>query len=43
MEEGATGYAVTWKSGQTWRGYKVHMGWEQEAYGILLPLNTGLT
>jgi len=29
---GATGYAVTWKKGNTWRGHKTHMGWGQEAY-----------
>ena len=31
-EGGATGYAITWKKGQTWKGHKVHMEWEQEAY-----------
>jgi len=32
MEDGATGYAVVWKNGQTWEGIKCHMGDNQEAY-----------
>ena len=32
LEEGAAGYAVAWKSGQTWEGIKTHMGYNQEAY-----------
>jgi len=32
MEDGATGYAVVWKNGQTWEGIKCHMGHNQEAY-----------
>ena len=32
LENGATGYAVVWKNGQTWKGHKTHMGWGQEAY-----------
>jgi len=32
LENGATGYAVAWKNGQTWKGHKTHMGWGQEAY-----------
>jgi len=32
MEDGATGYAVVWKKGQTWEGIKCHMGHNQEAY-----------
>jgi len=32
LENGATGYAVAWKKGQTWKGHKTHMGWGQEAY-----------
>jgi len=32
LENGATGYAVIWKNGQTWKGHKTHMGWGQEAY-----------
>jgi len=24
--------AVTWMKGNTWEGYKTHMGWGQEAY-----------
>ena len=26
MENGANGYAVAWKNGQTWKGIKTHMG-----------------
>jgi len=32
MEHGATGFAVAWKKGTTWKGHKTHMGWGQEAY-----------
>jgi len=32
MEDGATGYAVVWKNGQTWEGIKCHMGHNQGAY-----------
>jgi len=32
MEDGAVGYAVVWKNGQTWEGIKGHMGCNQEAY-----------
>jgi len=32
MEDGAAGYAVAWKNGQTWKGIKTHMGYNQEAY-----------
>jgi len=32
LENGATGYAVAWKKGDTWKGHKTHMGWCQEAY-----------
>jgi len=32
MENGATGYAVTWKNGLRWKGHKVHQGWGQKAY-----------
>ena len=32
LEHGATGYAVTWKKGTTWKSHKTHMGWGQEAY-----------
>ena len=32
LENGATGYVVIWKNGQTWKGHKTHMGWGQEAY-----------
>jgi len=32
MEEGAAGYAVAWKEGQTWKGVKTHMGYNQEAF-----------
>jgi len=32
LENGATGYAVTWKKGTSWRGHKTHMGWGQEAF-----------
>jgi len=31
-ENGATGYAVTWKKGNSWKGHKTHMGWGQEAF-----------
>ena len=30
LENGATGYAVTWKKCLTWKGHKAHMGWGQE-------------
>jgi len=30
LENGATGYAVAWKKGDTWKGHKTHMGWGQE-------------
>ena len=32
MEDGAAGFAVVWKNGQTWEGIKAHMGYNQEAY-----------
>jgi len=32
LEDGAAGYAVVWKNGQTWKGIKTHMGYNQEAY-----------
>jgi len=32
LENGATGYAVTWKKGHTWKGHKTHMGWGLEAF-----------
>ena len=32
LENGATGYAVTWKNGQSWEGIKTHMGYNQEAF-----------
>ena len=32
LEDGAAGYAVVWMNGQTWKGIKVHMGYNQEAY-----------
>ena len=32
MEEGATGYAVASKEGQTWTGVKTYMGYNQEAF-----------
>jgi len=32
LENGAAGYAVAWKNGQTWEGIKTHMGFNQEAY-----------
>jgi len=32
LDSGATGYAVTWKSGEKWVGIKAHMGYNQEAY-----------
>jgi len=32
LENGATGYAVTWKKGISWKGHKTHMGWGQEAF-----------
>jgi len=34
LENGATGYAVTWKKGLTCKGHKTHMGWGQEAYDV---------
>jgi hypothetical protein len=32
LDDGAAGYSVVWKSGQTWKGIKTHMGYNQEAY-----------
>jgi ribonuclease HI len=32
MESGAAGYAVAWKDGQSWKGIKTHMGYNQEAF-----------
>ena len=32
MEDGAAGYAVVWKKGESWAGIKTHMGYNQEAY-----------
>ena len=32
LEDGATGYAIVWKNGSTWKGHRTHMGWGQEAY-----------
>jgi ribonuclease HI len=32
LGDGAAGYAVVWKNGQTWKGIKTHTGYNQEAY-----------
>ena len=32
LDDGAAGYAVTWKRGESWVGIKTHMGYNQEAY-----------
>jgi len=32
MESGAAGYTVAWKNGQTWKGIKTHLGYNQEAF-----------
>ena len=32
LEDGAAGYAVAWKRGESWVGIKAHMGYNQEAY-----------
>jgi len=32
LDNGATGYAVAWKKGASWKGHKTHMGWGQEAF-----------
>jgi len=32
LEHKAVGYAVAWKTGQTWEGIKTHMGFNQEAF-----------
>jgi len=32
MEDGASGYAVAWKNGQTWKGIKTYVGYNQQAY-----------
>jgi ribonuclease HI len=32
LENGAAGYAVAWRNGQTWEGIKTHMGFNHEAY-----------
>jgi len=34
MEDGAAGYAVVWKKGESWKGIKTHMGYNQEAYDV---------
>jgi len=31
LGDGAAGYAVVWKNGQSWVGIKTHMGYNQEA------------
>jgi len=31
LDDGATGYAVVWRKGQSWAGIKTHMGYNQEA------------
>ena len=31
LEDGAAGYVVAWKNGQTWKGIKTHTGYNQEA------------
>jgi len=33
IDYGAVGYAEVWKNGQTWKGIKTHIGYNQEAYG----------
>ena len=32
-EEDAAGYSVVWRKGQSWKRLKVHMGYNQKAYG----------
>ena len=32
LEDGAAGYAVAWKNGQTWKCIKTHMGYNQDAF-----------
>jgi len=32
LDDGAAGYTVVWRDGQTRRGIKTHMGYNQEAY-----------
>jgi len=32
MESGAAGYVMAWKEGQSWKGIKTHMGYNQEAF-----------
>ena len=32
LKNGATGYAVAWKQGQTWKGHKTYISWGHEAY-----------
>jgi len=34
MESGAARYAVAWKDGQSWKGIKAHIGYNQEAYDV---------
>ena len=34
LDDGAAGYAVVWKNGQTWMGIKTHLGYNQEAYDV---------
>jgi len=32
LDSGAAGYAVAWRSGESWGGIRTHMGYNQEAY-----------
>ena len=32
LDDGAAGYVVALKNGQTWKGIKTHMGYNQEAF-----------
>jgi len=37
MEDGAAGYSVVWKNGQSWAGIETHMGYNREARALLSP------
>ena len=39
LDDGAAGYSVVWKNGQSWAGIKTHMGYNQEASALSLPVH----
>ena len=42
LENGAAGYVVVWKNGQSWMGIKIHMGHNQKAYNAECTALTGV-